>query len=82
MHPEYRRADQQVTHCAPANTGDHREEDEGHQRLLLFRGKQRARHREYGDADIVEDDERVGKKLWRVHCIAVLARNEVPKQSI
>ena len=45
----------------PPTPVDDREEDEGDQRLLLFRREQRARHGEHRDPDIIEQDERVGR---------------------
>ena len=54
MHPEDRRADQEVAHRAAADAGHHREEDEGDERLLLHRREQRAGQSEDGDPRHVE----------------------------
>ena len=58
MNPEHRRADQQIAQRASADSGRHREEDEGDERLALLGGEQRARHGEDGNAEIIEIDER------------------------
>ena len=65
VHPEDRRADQQVAHGAAADPGHHREEDEGDEGLLLLRRQHRPRRREHrgaGEVEEVEDRaERVGE---------------------
>ena len=58
VHPEHRRSDQQVAQCPAADAGHDREKDERDQCLPLFRSEKRAGDSEYGDAEIIEEDER------------------------
>ena len=60
--PEDRRADQKIAQGAAADAGDDREEDEGDERLALFRGEQRARNREHArlPKGIIEQDGAAG----------------------
>jgi len=52
---------------AAADAGDDGEEDEGHQGLLFLGRQQRPGNREHGDADIVEEDEGIGRDSGRGH---------------
>ena len=57
VHPEDRRADQQIAHGAAADPGHNGEEDEGDEGLPLLRRKHRPRRREHRDARQVEQVE-------------------------
>ena len=67
MHPEDGGADHEVADGAAADAGDDGEKGEGDQGLLLLRRQQRARDGENGDADIIEQHQRVGREDGRGH---------------